>query len=87
MAEPARRARAISAVVSRLSRTINPLTRMAGAPWTSRFLHRLGEIMGHSSAGIVAAMLVLAWALVGLGFGFPSWWQITLTAPPAPSRS
>jgi low affinity Fe/Cu permease len=46
--------------------------------WTSRFLHRLGEIVGHSSAGIVAAALVLAWSLVGLGFGFPSWWQITL---------
>jgi low affinity Fe/Cu permease len=34
--------------------------------------------MGHSGAGIVAATLVLAWALIGLAFGFPSWWQITL---------
>jgi Predicted small integral membrane protein len=34
--------------------------------------------MGHSGAGITAATLVLAWALVGLGFGFPTWWQIAL---------
>jgi low affinity Fe/Cu permease len=34
--------------------------------------------VGHSSAGIVAATLVLVWALIGVGYGFPAWWQISL---------
>jgi low affinity Fe/Cu permease len=46
--------------------------------WTSRVLHRLGDIAGHSGSGVVAATLVMAWALIGLGVGFPQWWQITL---------
>jgi low affinity Fe/Cu permease len=46
--------------------------------WTSRLLHRVGEVVANSSAGIVAAGLMVAWAVVGAVTGFPSWWQTIL---------
>lgn len=46
--------------------------------WTSRLLHRVGAVGAHSGAGIGAAALMVAWALVGLFAGFPPWWQTTL---------
>jgi low affinity Fe/Cu permease len=46
--------------------------------WTSRLLHRVGEVAGQSGAGIVAAALIIVWALVGFASGFPSWWQTML---------
>jgi low affinity Fe/Cu permease len=46
--------------------------------WTSRLLHRVGEIAAHSMAGIVAAGLVVAWVVVGLLTKFPHWWEETL---------
>jgi len=46
--------------------------------WTSRFLHRLGEVTAHSKAGVVAALTVVGWALVGVVVAFASWWQVTL---------
>ena len=46
--------------------------------WTSRLLHRIGELAAHSGAGIPAALLIVLWAAVGVIMGFPSWWQITL---------
>src|SRR5258708_6480672 len=39
--------------------------------WTSRALQRVGGIAAHSGAGIVAALLVVMWASVGLVVGFP----------------
>lgn len=47
-------------------------------PWASRALHRIGEIAGGSAVGIVAAALVVAWAIVGAASGFPTWWQTVL---------
>jgi low affinity Fe/Cu permease len=47
-------------------------------PWASRVLHRIGEVAGHSGAGIVSAALVAAWSVVGLVWGFPHWWQTVL---------
>ncbi len=47
-------------------------------PWASRALHRIGEIAGGSAVGIVAAVLVVVWAFVGLAYGFPTWWQTVL---------
>lgn len=44
----------------------------------SRSLHRVGEIAGAAATGVLAAVLVLAWAAVGFAYGFPSWWQIVL---------
>ena len=46
--------------------------------WTSRLLHRIGELAAHSGAGFLAAFLIISWVVVGLITGFPSWWQITL---------
>ena len=46
--------------------------------WTSRLLHRMGEVAGHSIAGIVAAVLVVVWVVVGAVSGFATWWQVVL---------
>jgi low affinity Fe/Cu permease len=46
--------------------------------WTSRLLHRVGAVAAHSGAGTVSATLVLVWALIGMLFDFPVWWQTTL---------
>jgi low affinity Fe/Cu permease len=46
--------------------------------WSSRALHRLGELSSHAGAGFVAALLVLAWLAVGLVVGFPGWWETVL---------
>lgn len=39
--------------------------------WTSRLLHRVGDVVANSSAGILAATAVTIWGLVGLLAGFP----------------
>jgi low affinity Fe/Cu permease len=46
--------------------------------WTSRVLHHVGQIVAHSGAGIVAAALVLGWAVAGIVTGFPEWWATVL---------
>lgn len=46
--------------------------------WTSRILHRLGDVAARSTTGIAAATLVVVWGAVGLPFGYPGWWQTTL---------
>ena len=46
--------------------------------WSSRVLHRVGEAVAHASSGILAAVLVAAWTIVGLATRFPGWWQTTL---------
>jgi len=46
--------------------------------WTSRALHRVGGVAAHSGAGMVATVLVALWAIVGILFGFPQWWQTVL---------
>lgn len=59
---------------------------MAGAPqiwWSdhtqgSRLLHRLGEATSKPAFGIIVAVAVIAWGLLGMGTGFPLWWQLTL---------
>jgi low affinity Fe/Cu permease len=48
--------------------------------WSSRVLHRIGETAAHAGSGILAAVLVVAWAILGLARGFPGWWQTTLYA-------
>lgn len=47
---------------------------------SSRALHRLGEISAHAGAGLVAALAVLAWLVVGVVVGFPGWWETVLYA-------
>jgi len=46
--------------------------------WSSRLLHRVGEVVAHAGSGIIAAVLVAGWLTLGLTTGFPDWWQATL---------
>jgi low affinity Fe/Cu permease len=46
--------------------------------WSSRALHRLGEVTAHAGAGLVAALAVLVWLVVGVVAGFPGWWETVL---------
>jgi len=46
--------------------------------WTSRLLHAAGNVASVSGVGIIAAALVVGWAIVGLVARFPSWWQAAL---------
>ncbi len=46
--------------------------------WTSRLLHKVGELTAHSSAGVLAAVVVLIWVVVGIVAGFPTWWSTAL---------
>jgi low affinity Fe/Cu permease len=48
--------------------------------WSSRTLHRLGELSAHAGAGLAAAAAVLAWLAVGLASDFPDWWEKVLYA-------
>lgn len=48
--------------------------------WSSRTLHRLGELSAHAGAGLVAALAVLIWLVVGLAYDFPGWWETVLYA-------
>lgn len=41
-------------------------------------LHRLGEIVGRSASGVVAAAMVVVWAVIGLATGFATWWATAL---------
>ena len=46
--------------------------------WSSRLLHRLGEIVANAATGVLAAVLVLVWAVVGGATVLPTWWATTL---------
>jgi low affinity Fe/Cu permease len=46
--------------------------------WTSRVLHRVGELSARSSAGVLAAILVILWVLAGVLYDFPTWWATAL---------
>lgn len=48
--------------------------------WSSRALHRVGEITSHAGAGLVVVAVVLLWLLLGWVQSFPTWWQATLYA-------
>ncbi len=43
--------------------------------WTSRVLHDVGELASRSSAGVLAATVVVLWVVVGAVFDFPTWWS------------
>jgi low affinity Fe/Cu permease len=46
--------------------------------WSSRALHRLGELSAHAGAGLVAALAVVVWLAVGAASDFPDWWETVL---------
>ncbi|WP_166787238.1 MULTISPECIES: low affinity iron permease family protein [unclassified Cryobacterium] len=47
--------------------------------WSSRFIHRVGDITAHASFGLTAAFITLLWLFSGLLLGFPAWWETVLT--------
>jgi low affinity Fe/Cu permease len=49
-----------------------------GRRWSSLALHRLNEATAHSTAGLVAAALILAWVAYGFVIAFPGWWDNAL---------
>ena len=49
-----------------------------GRTWSSLVLHRMNEATAHSTAGLVAAALILAWVVFGFVIDFPNWWDNTL---------
>ena len=54
-----------------------------GAEWkerrrSSRFLHRVGELVGHAVSGTLAGTFVVIWLIVGIKYGFPGWWSTVL---------
>jgi low affinity Fe/Cu permease len=48
--------------------------------WSSRTLHRLGELSAHAGAGLIAASAVVVWLTVGVAYDFPGWWETVLYA-------
>jgi low affinity Fe/Cu permease len=46
--------------------------------WNSRQLHRLGGLASHAWAGVIVALVALAWILDGALTGFPSYWPAIL---------
>lgn len=48
--------------------------------WSSRTLHRVGEIVAHAGAGLIAAAAVVVWLGVGILVRFPDWWETALYA-------
>ena len=43
--------------------------------WSSRSLHRVGELVANAAAGVAAAALIVGWLVVGVAVGFPPWWE------------
>jgi len=46
----------------------------------SRALHRVGEVTARPFAGVVVAIAVVTWGVVGLVYRFPHWWEEALYA-------
>ena len=49
-----------------------------GRRWSSLVLHRMNEATAHSTAGLVAAAVILAWVVFGAVIAFPTWWDNVL---------
>lgn len=54
-----------------------------GRRWSSRQLHRLGEITAHAWAGVTVTALVVAWVVYGAVSGFTPHWQAVLSSTAA----
>lgn len=51
--------------------------------WSSRQLHRLGELTSHAWAGAIVLAIAIGWVLFGAVSGFSSAWQSILTSSTA----
>jgi low affinity Fe/Cu permease len=47
-------------------------------PRFSHVLHRTGEVVANAVSGLIAGLWAVAWLIVGVFTGFPSWWQVVL---------
>lgn len=56
----------------------DPAVARPGRRWSSLVLHRMNEATAHSTAGLVAAALILAWVVYGVVIEFPGWWENAL---------
>jgi len=61
----------------------SPSGRWQGRRWSSRMLHRLGEITAHAWAGVGVTLVVLGWVADGLLTGFTQRWQAVLSSTTA----
>src|SRR6478735_5681544 len=63
---------------------MNTVTSAAADPdalhWTSRVLHRVGDAVANSTAGVIAATLIAVWTIIGVVIRFPQWWLSVLYA-------
>lgn len=55
----------------------------APRPWSernqgSRLLHRFGDATSRPGLGLVVAVAITAWVLIGAETEFPKWWQLVL---------
>ena len=69
---PGRQGRSVDQVDVQLA-AVEPHRR-----WSSRQLHRLGDIASHAWTGAVVALIVLVWLAYGSSSGFPSYWPTVL---------
>ena len=46
--------------------------------WSSRQLHHLGDVTSHAWAGVMVALIVVAWLAYGAASGFPPYWLTVL---------
>jgi low affinity Fe/Cu permease len=46
--------------------------------WSSRQLHRLGQLASHAWAASIALAVAVGWVAYGAATGFPSYWSIAL---------
>jgi low affinity Fe/Cu permease len=58
-------------------------TTPAGRRWSSRQLHRLGEITAHAWAGVTVTVVAVGWVAYGAVAGFTAQWQAILTSTAA----
>ncbi len=47
-------------------------------PRASRALHRGRAATTHAGAGAIAAVWLAVWLVLGVGYGFPHWWELVL---------
>jgi low affinity Fe/Cu permease len=51
---------------------------MKGAGWFTRFANQAAQAAGHPTAFVLAALVVIVWAVTGPVFGFSDTWQLVI---------
>jgi low affinity Fe/Cu permease len=66
-----------------LTPDVAPTGPWRGRRWSSRQLHRLGEITAHAWAGVTVTVLAVGWVAYGAVAGFTAQWQAILSSTAA----